>query len=350
MHEDDQGVPVERFRHWEMERSILYDTDGNTLRITEYKYGRIPIKRLFDGRSYRGRNIGASEYYSIAERQIDVYNRSSELILSDVYQAFPILQGPEQFVQGDKAISVGPSNVLPMKAFADGAGYGEWKAVDFPKGSAESIRQNIADAIDQADRDAGLTKPAGAVAGTTTAQSGISKDFDFQEGNALLSERAQTLVEAERQIIALAMAVHDNGRPTPEMLARVRVTYPLEFDLYSAEDLSALIQELQAILVGVAELPTLSYELLTRLVRLMLPGLTEAQQIAIDGEIEAWLQARASQTAEAAEALEGVDELAGGKAGEGDAGGGPGQDATEDVLGEQGAIFGPTKTEAGIAY
>jgi hypothetical protein len=94
-----------------------------------------------------------------AEREY--YNRDSELILSDTTQAHPLLQGPEDFVQADGTVPIGPSWLLPKKKNTQGGlvSYEGFDVVDFPKDGAESIRLNKADLRD--DRDAALAKPAG---------------------------------------------------------------------------------------------------------------------------------------------------------------------------------------------
>src|SRR5262249_46589918 len=110
----DDG-PVARYRHWDAERSVLYDSEGHVLAVTPHPYSYVPIHRLFDGRKFRCENVGQSRYEGVAERQREYYNRDSELILSDTTQAHPLLQGPEDFVQEDGTIPIGPSWLLPKK-------------------------------------------------------------------------------------------------------------------------------------------------------------------------------------------------------------------------------------------
>ncbi len=142
-HEDDDG-PMVRFRHWTVDESTLFDADGETLAVNRNPFGVVPIVRVFDRRKPRCRNIGQSRYESIAERQREYYNRDSELILSDTTQAHPLLQGPEDFVQSDGTIPIGPSWLLPKKKNTQGgsATYEGFDVVDFPKDGAESIRKN----------------------------------------------------------------------------------------------------------------------------------------------------------------------------------------------------------------
>ncbi len=161
--ETDDGVET-RYRHWTAAESTLYTDEGEVIAITPHPFGRVPIVRVFDGRKPRCRNIGRSRYESIAERQREYYNRDSELILSDTTQAHPLLQGPEDFVQADGTIPIGPSWLLPKKKNVNGASasYEGFDVVDFPKDGAESIRKNKADIRDDIDRDSALVTPTGA--------------------------------------------------------------------------------------------------------------------------------------------------------------------------------------------
>ena len=86
-----------------------------------HPFGRVPIVRLFDRRRPRCRNVGLPRYESIAEIQREFYNRDSELILSDTTQAHPLLQGPEDYVQADGTVPIGPNWLLPKKKNSAGA-------------------------------------------------------------------------------------------------------------------------------------------------------------------------------------------------------------------------------------
>ena len=233
----DGDVATEaRYRHWTAEGSTLYDADGVLLAETPHPFGRVPIVRVFDRRKPRCRNIGQPRYEGVAERQREYYNRDSELILSDTTQAHPLLQGPEDFVQADGTIPVGPSWLLPKKKNVQGGAttYEGFDVVAFPKGGADSIRQNKADLRDDVDRDSALVRPTGR---DGVAQSGLSKVIDHADGNNRLAKIAKILGRAEEQVAELALVVLDDGLdPLASVLAvndEVRVAYPTEFDLLS---------------------------------------------------------------------------------------------------------------------
>lgn len=293
-----------RFRHWTPTDSNAYDPEGEWLpdASREHPYGRPPIVRVFDNRKHRCGNVGQSRYESIAELQRAIYNARSELILGDVQQSHAILQGPPEFVRGDGAIEVGPTNVLPM--WSDTVGNQmAWSYLDPPKGGLQEVRTHVQDFMDEADRDAALLKPAGMTTGTTVAQSGISKEFDQQDGNDMLSEISETLADAEVSAARMVLLVLADGRPKDADLAAVEVNYPKEFGLASAADLSAAIVEFQGIAAAAGDMPETTGEMVKRLVAATLPGISDERMAELHTEIDAFVEGRAADKAMNSEAL-----------------------------------------------
>jgi hypothetical protein len=289
------------WRYWDAHGWTLYDQGGTRVAgPIPHPYGRVPIIRVFDRRRPRFRNIGLPRYESIAEIQREYYNRDSELILSDTTQAHPLLQGPEDYVQPDGTVPIGPNWLLPKKKNASGASatYEGFDVVQFPKEGAESIRLNKADLRDAADRAALLLKPAGSggSTGSTVAQSGISKRLDQAAGNDLLSKIAGMLGRAEKQISELALLVLDNGtvaaQPEGEF---IKISHPTQFDLFTAEELASSIAQFQSILAAAGNAPETESELLRRLIRLMLPGLEDQEYAEFDTEIDAYLNQQSKE-------------------------------------------------------
>ena len=286
-----------RYRHWTAEGSTLYDGDANRLASTPHPFGRVPIARVFDRRKPRCKNIGQPRYEGVAERQREYYNRDSELILSDTTQAHPLLQGPEDFIQADGTIPIGPSWLLPKKKNIQGGAttYEGFDVVEFPKDGAESIRKNKADLRDDVDRDSALVRPTGR---DGVAQSGVSKVIDHADGNNRLAKIAKILGRAEEQVAELALLVLNDG---PDRLGLafglrtgdlVRIAYPTEFDLYTAGDMARATANFQALLADSGALPVTEGLMLARLLRLCLPGLGDGQYAACDVELQAFLAVR----------------------------------------------------------
>jgi len=289
----DEGRSLWRF--WDESSWTLFDAKGDVVKgPVAHGYGRVPIVRVFDRRRPRCRNIGIPRYESIAELQREYYNRDSELILSDTTQAHPLLQGPEDFVKADGTVPIGPNWLLPKKKNTQGGSttYEGFDVVPFPKDGAESIRLNKADLRDAADRAALLTKPAGAsgTSGSTVGQSGVSKRIDQSAGNDLLSKIAAVLGQAERQLAELALTVMGDGRVSDADREAIRIQYPTTFDLSTGEELARTVSQFQAILAAAGNAPETESELLSRLVRLMLPGLDDQDYARFDAEIDGYLE------------------------------------------------------------
>jgi hypothetical protein len=286
-HETDEGTEV-CYRFWTATESTLYDADGAVLSVTPHPFGLVPIVRVFDRRKPRCRNTGQSRYESVAERQREYYNRDSELILSDTTQAHPLLQGPEDFIQSDGTIPIGPSWLLPKKKNTQGgaASYEGFDVVDFPKEGAESIRKNKADIRDDVDRDSALVKPSGR---DGVDQSGLSKAIDYSDGNNRLAKLAKVLARAERVAAELALRVLHDGPVPPSELDEIEVVYPTEFDLFTAADVANAAADFQSLVAKAGALPRTEGLMLSRLVRLCLPGMSDGQYSECDAEIVAYL-------------------------------------------------------------
>ncbi|QDV38272.1 hypothetical protein [Tautonia plasticadhaerens] len=291
-HDSGDG-PRTRYRHWTAEGSTLYDEDGEALAVTPHPFGRVPIVRVFDRRKPRCRNIGQSRYEGIAERQREYYNRDSELILSDTTQAHPLLQGPEDYVQPDGSVPIGPGWLLPKKKNSGGGGatYEGFDIVEFPKDGAESIRKNKADIRDDVDRDASLVRTP---AREAVAQSGLAKMLDQADGNNRLAKIARVLAQAERLAAELALTVLGDGEAGPSTPGAIEVVYPAEFDLYTTEAVARASADFQAIAARAGALPRCEALMLARLLRLCLPGLSDPHYAECEREIDRYLEGRSA--------------------------------------------------------
>ena len=294
---DEGDGPTLHYRHWTGEGSALYSEDGTLVSATAHAFGRVPIVRLFDQRKPRCRHIGQSRYEGIAERQREYYNRDSELILSDTTQAHPLLQGPEDFVQADGTIPIGPSWLLPKKKNSGGGSttYEGFDVVDFPKDGAESLRKNKADLRDDVDRDSSLVRPAGR---DGVAQSGVAKAIDHSDGNNRLAKVARTLAKAERLVAELALAVLRDGPRGAASAGEFEVIYPTEFDLFTAGDVAQATAQFQGLVADAGSLPVIEGLMLGRLLRLCLPGLGDWRYAECDAEIADLLAKRVGEGSE----------------------------------------------------
>ncbi len=281
--QDDQSIT---WRYWNEKLWALYDSDGKAIESRPHPYKCVPIRRMFDRRRPRARNIGLPRYEVIAEIQREYYNRDSELILSDSTQAHPLLQGPEDFIKPDGTIAIGPNWLLPKVKSTTGTSvsYEGFDVVEFPKDGAESIRINKHDLRDAADRAACLTKPAGAAGtqGQTVSQSGVSKQMDSVTGNDLLGKVSKMLQRAEETICDLYWCVMGDESQGDS----VEIQYPTEFDLAGALELADLIGRIQMILSTAGISPDIEKPLISRLLKVGLPGLEDEEYETMDLAID----------------------------------------------------------------
>jgi hypothetical protein len=287
------------FRHWTTTDSNLYDKNGVYQPEYSYRhpYGIVPIRRFFDRRRVRSKNTGESQYGAVAELQRAIYNATSELILGDVQASHAVLQGPEDCLQKEATIPIGPSNILPIIKSSTGTtvSWQGWSFLDPPKGAQDAVRQHVQDFQDEADRESALSKPAGMVERSTTSQSGISKIVDQQDGNERVAAIAAVLERCEVGIAELALTVLSDGMPDPGALAQIDVEYPREFELYSLADLTEAAQDIATIVGDVGQLPETQTELVQRIASLALPGLAEDRRQVIRDEIAAYIRALAQR-------------------------------------------------------
>ena len=298
--QDDYGV---MWRYWDRKGWARYDQQGKRVgKVTPHPFGAVPIVRLFDRRRPRCKNVGLPRYEVIAEIQREAYNRASELVLSDTTHAHPLIQMAEDYCNPDATIPIGPNWVLPMKKNVGqgGATYQGAEVLEFPHAGADSIRTNLYDLRDQADRQAGLTKPAGAAGtdGGTVAQSGISKRLDASTGNDLLGKISAMLGRNEAVIADLFWLVYGDGTPDEAKREATEIAWPTQFDLASAGELVDLAQKLQFVLNAAGRAPLVEGALIDRIVKDALAGLSDEEYAAMAAEIEQAIGQRATEMEE----------------------------------------------------
>ena len=295
--QDDAAV---RWRFWNAHSWVLYDQSGKVVAgPVEHPFGRVPIVRVFDRRRPRLRNIGLPRYESIAELPARVLQPRQRADSLGHDPGPPALARARRLRSGRRHRPIGPNWLLPKKKNASGATatYEGFDVVQFPKDGAESIRLNKADLRDAADRAAILLKPAGEPEprARRSGQSGIAKRLDQAAGNDLLSKIAAMLGRTEEQIAELALVVLDDGVHRDQ--SPVVVHYPTEFDLFTADELARAIVQFQGILADAGNAPRTESELLRKLIRLMLPGLEDAEYAEFEAEIDGYLETPPARTA-----------------------------------------------------
>lgn len=292
---------IDRFRHWTDTEWVLYDDQGEVVSRGTNSYGCVPIIRVFDRRRFRCRNVGLSRYLPVADIQKEMYNAKSELILSNTYQAHPILQGPEDYVKGNSEIPIGPGWVFPVKT-PEGKAPVPWSVLDFPKGPAESIRDDLEWMSEECDRVSVQVRPNGAQG--TVAQSGLSKAFDYEEANANLAQIATSLAKVERAAVEMILRVTSGGKLDEKAYEAIagEIVYPKDFQLLSGRELADAVEQFQTVLGSSGDAPETEGELLVRLFRSIVPGLDTADGDKYENELREAPKAKAKRREEEAKA------------------------------------------------
>jgi hypothetical protein len=279
-----------RHRYWNARESVLVNHRGShVLERTPHNYGCVPIVRLFDLINPHEPHAGKSRYQSTERYQRAYYNKDSELIVNDTLQAHPFLSRPEDFCKADQTMSVGPAYLLPKKKNPENGSYEGFEFISPPKDPAESIRRNLDRYRDQIDRINCLAKPAGAVEGNVTGQSGVSKEMDAHSGHKLLRSIVKTLAKAERQLATYGAMVTRNApmaEVEPAVKDAIRVVYPDKFELRGTAEMAADTVQFQAILAASGNAPMTEAAILKDMVRQLVADRDDDVYDALDLEID----------------------------------------------------------------
>lgn len=314
---------------------------------TPHAYGRVPIVRVFDTRLPSETHVGDCRYEPIMELSKQFYNKDSESVLSDANHAHPLFQGPEDYVNEDNQVLVGPSWMVAMKKSTGPGGqatYQGFEAVAFPTEGMDSLRENKKLIRDEVDRAGLLTKPAGAAgtSGSTVAQTGIAKRLDQKDGNAMLTELSNIFAKVERTIAEFVLFVQKNGADVSGLVKQVKVNYPQAFDLYTPEEMAKMLSDFQDLLSNSGSVPILEVAALSTMTRMILPGLDKDVYAEMDKELKDEVERRAKMKEQAAI----IQEEMGGNT-DGNAGGNPPgnpQDGNPGIVAN-----GQTKISANLA-
>ena len=101
--------------------------------------------------------------------------------------------------------------------------------------------------------------------------------MDHADGNNRLAKIAKVLARAERVAAELALHVLGDAPPSAAERDAIQVVYPAEFDLFTAGDVAGAAGDFQALVANAGALPVTEGLMLSRLMRLCLPGLSDAQ-------------------------------------------------------------------------
>jgi hypothetical protein len=309
--DDDEGNPVLYYRHWTKTYSQLYKSNGERDGgEVAHNYGSVPIKRIFDRKKERCRNVGQPRYEDVAENMREIYNRESELVLSDTQQVHAIVQGPASVAKAGegKTVKLGPDWMLAKEKTEteNGVHYEGYEILNFPKEGAESLRKNVQTLNDAVDKSTCQTKPAGVqgTGGTTVSQSGVSKSMDHRDGNLKLTELVGTLRRGEKEVVAgVYRCLHGTAPPEGYLEDEITIRYPMSFDLLTLDEIIAGSEAFQAFMAAAGEAPEAEIEIACKYIDELLPGLDPAATKKIDDEIRKRIEAKAEDLEARREAM-----------------------------------------------
>ena len=251
------------------------DSDGVLLIDSgEHLLGQVPLVTLYNKST--GINFkGISDLEDIADINRNIYYLCSDAKEIIENTAFPMLAMPYSKLTGDDEVEAGPKNIIQFDPEHDGA-KPYW--LEAPHSSLSEIREWVRQDINEIHRIAKM----GGARGTETskqARSGIALELEYQQLHAILSEKADNIEQAEREILKLwAMwegKIFDGF-----------IDYP---DDFSVRDLASdLDRSLKAKDVKVSSV-TFDKELQKNIVDAVLPKLTDEVRRKISEEIESGL-------------------------------------------------------------
>ena len=100
------------------------------------------------------------------------------------------------------------------------------------------------------------------------------------------------------QIVKLALTVLYDGviQRVGQDLRNIRIEYPSEFDLLTTSELADATRGFQRILIESGRLPMTEGLLLSRLLRLCMPGLADDMYLKCDQEIQEYLDTKVKKS------------------------------------------------------
>lgn len=259
---------------WSLWKVTVNDDDDESVKLLDsgdHSLGKVPIVTLYN-KSTTIRMKGVSDLEDIADINKNIYYLCSDAKEIIENTAFPMLAVPYSKMTSDDEVEVGPKNIFQFDPEFSGA-KPYW--LEAPHSSLSEIREWVRQDINEIHR---IAKMGGARAteGSGRSQSGVALELEYQQLHALLSEKADNIEQAERDIFnfwALWEAREFSGY----------VDYPDDFSVRDLlNDLDKSIKAQGANVVS----DTFNKELQKNIVDTVLPKLTDEVRVKIREEIE----------------------------------------------------------------
>jgi hypothetical protein len=222
-------------------------TDDKLVSEGENSIGIVPVVALSASDEQEDNPLPVPDMLHIARANRDIYNRDSEKREILRNQCFPVLVYPmtpqmaAQARQRDEngneiGLNIGTNNMMNVDASASAMP----EFIAPPMEPVNVLQQEIKDIIDDMFRQAGLTS----VLAIQTKQSGVAKQWDFEETTNILADMAENCEMAETGIFHLFEAW------TKTEVKDLKVKYPRNFNITDIVDELDKAQKMKDLVVG----------------------------------------------------------------------------------------------------
>ncbi len=256
---------------WKVTSDDEEDSGATLIERGDHDLGVVPLVTLYI-KSSTVRMKGISDLEDIADINKNIYYLCSDAKEIIENTAFPMLAVPYSKMTSDDEIEVGPKNIFQFDPeLTSGKPY--W--LEAPHSSLSEIREWVRQDINEIHR---IAKMGGARAteGASRSQSGVALELEYQQLHALLSEKADNIEQAERDVLKLW--ARWEGRDFDGF-----VDYPDDFSVRDLmNDLDKSIKAQGAVVTS----ETFNKELQKNIVDTVLPKLSDEVRVKIREEIE----------------------------------------------------------------
>ncbi|MEK7880787.1 MAG: phage portal protein [Deltaproteobacteria bacterium] len=264
------------YRIWTRQGWELWRIADNGREVTlegsgEHDLGAVPVVNLYNRKSGI-RMLGVSDIQDVADINKNIYYLCSDAKEIIENTAFPMLAVPYEKGGGSAPAELGPKNILQFDPELPNA-RPFW--LEAPHSSLTEIREWVRQDISEIFR---IAKMGGvkATEDVSAPRSGVALELEYQQLNAALSEKADNIEQAEREVC--------------DMWARWQgerfdgtIDYP---DDFSVRDLDRDIERLMKVLGARIESVTFGKELQKSVVRSVLPKIQDEVKDRIMEEID----------------------------------------------------------------
>ena len=255
----------------ELRKAVLEDSGKNEL--GEIPFVWVPNQRRLSKNNY----IGVSDIVEISRITASIIRDMSCGGETIKYAAFPMMRKPMAAEDEEEVEDVvGNRAVLEFDPEHGEAGKTDWLEAPILS-PIEAILKWIDRKVDETFRTAHLSGVHGQRKSNNDASSGIALRYEFQQLNAVLSQKSVNLTEAERNIIRLWL----KWQNMEDKFKDIEITRDQNF---SIDDLA---MNLDNTFRAISEIPSKTFAQLLQksVVKQMLPSLTDDDYTKIDTEI-----------------------------------------------------------------